>query len=116
MSDAVLLDILASFQRARVLVLGDVMLDRFVYGSVERTSPEAPVPVLALERTVDMPGGAANVARNVVALGAQVVLVGVVGADEAAAELRRDLSALPGGLRPSWSSTPHAPRPPRRAS
>jgi D-beta-D-heptose 7-phosphate kinase / D-beta-D-heptose 1-phosphate adenosyltransferase len=96
MSDEVLLNILASFQRAHVLVLGDVMLDRFVYGSVERTSPEAPVPVLALQRTVYMPGGAANVARNVVALGARAELVGVVGADEAAAELRRDLSALPG--------------------
>ena len=91
MSDAILLDILASFQRARVLVLGDVMLDRFVYGSVERTSPEAPVPVMALERTADMPGGAANVARNAVALGAQVVLIGVVGADEPARELREHL-------------------------
>ena len=91
MSDAILLDILTSFPRARVLVLGDVMLDRFVYGSVERTSPEAPVPVMALERTSDMPGGAANVARNAVALGAQVVLLGVVGADEAARELREHL-------------------------
>ena len=54
------------------------------------------MPVLALQRTVYMPGGAANVARNVVALGARAELVGVVGADEAAAELRRDLSALPG--------------------
>ena len=96
MSDEVLLNILASFERARVLVLGDVMLDRFVYGSVERTSPEAPVPVLALQRTVYMPGGAANVARNVIALGARAELIGVVGADEAAAELRRDLAALPG--------------------
>jgi D-beta-D-heptose 7-phosphate kinase/D-beta-D-heptose 1-phosphate adenosyltransferase len=91
MSDAILLDILTSFQHARVLVLGDVMLDRFVYGSVERTSPEAPVPVMALERTSDMPGGAANVARNAVALGAQVVLIGVVGADEPARELREHL-------------------------
>jgi D-beta-D-heptose 7-phosphate kinase / D-beta-D-heptose 1-phosphate adenosyltransferase len=96
MSDAILLDILASFQRARVLVLGDVMLDRFVYGSVERTSPEAPVPVMALERTADMPGGAANVARNAVALGAQVVLIGVVGADEPARELREHLGRAVG--------------------
>jgi D-beta-D-heptose 7-phosphate kinase / D-beta-D-heptose 1-phosphate adenosyltransferase len=96
MSDAILLDILASFQRARVLVLGDVMLDRFVYGSVERTSPEAPVPVMALERTADMPGGAANVARNAVALGAQVVLIGVVGADEPARELREHLGRAAG--------------------
>jgi D-beta-D-heptose 7-phosphate kinase / D-beta-D-heptose 1-phosphate adenosyltransferase len=71
-----------------VLVLGDVMLDRFLYGTVERVSPEAPVPVITLHRTANMPGGAANVARNVAALGAHVVLVGVVGADEAATELR----------------------------
>jgi D-beta-D-heptose 7-phosphate kinase/D-beta-D-heptose 1-phosphate adenosyltransferase len=96
MSDALLLDILTSFQQARVLVLGDVMLDRFVYGSVERTSPEAPVPVMALERTADMPGGAANVARNAVALGAQVVLIGVVGADEPARELREHLGRAAG--------------------
>jgi D-beta-D-heptose 7-phosphate kinase / D-beta-D-heptose 1-phosphate adenosyltransferase len=93
MSDAALLDILASFSRARVLVLGDVMLDRFVYGSVERTSPEAPVPVMMLERTTEMPGGAANVARNVVALGARVVLIGVVGDDASARELRSHLPA-----------------------
>jgi len=94
MSD--LLGVLESFSRARVLVLGDVMLDRFVYGSVERTSPEAPVPVMALERTADMPGGAANVARNAVALGAQVVLIGVVGADEPARELREHLGRAAG--------------------
>ena len=99
MSDAILLDILTSFPHARVLVLGDVMLDRFVYGSVERTSPEAPVPVMALERTSDMPGGAANVARNAVALGAQVVLIGVVGADEPARELREHLG------RAAWLQT-----------
>jgi D-beta-D-heptose 7-phosphate kinase / D-beta-D-heptose 1-phosphate adenosyltransferase len=92
MSDEVMLDVLASFPEARVIVLGDVMLDRFLYGSVERVSPEAPVPVIALQRTANMPGGAANVARNVAALGARVVLFGVVGADEAATELRNQLS------------------------
>ncbi len=92
MSDEALLDVLACFPEARVVVLGDVMLDRFLYGSVERVSPEAPVPVMALQRTVHIPGGAANVARNVAALGAHVVLVGVVGADEAATELREQLS------------------------
>jgi D-beta-D-heptose 7-phosphate kinase/D-beta-D-heptose 1-phosphate adenosyltransferase len=94
MSDEALLDILASLYRARVLVLGDVMLDRFVYGSVERTSQEAPVPVMALERTSSIPGGAANVARNVSALGGRVVLIGVVGEDEAATELRKQLSEV----------------------
>jgi D-beta-D-heptose 7-phosphate kinase / D-beta-D-heptose 1-phosphate adenosyltransferase len=91
-SDEALLDVLAAFCEARVLVLGDVMLDRFLYGSVERVSPEAPVPVMALQRTANIPGGAANVARNVAALGAQVVLVGVVGTDEAATELREQLT------------------------
>lgn len=95
MSDEALLNVVGSFERARVLVLGDVMLDRFVYGQVERTSPEAPVPVMALGRTTQMPGGAANVARNAVALGARVELIGVVGADDSAAELTRQLAGLP---------------------
>jgi D-beta-D-heptose 7-phosphate kinase / D-beta-D-heptose 1-phosphate adenosyltransferase len=93
MSEAALLEVLAAFGQARVLVLGDVMLDRFVYGSVERTSPEAPVPVMMQERTSAVPGGAANVARNAVALGAEVGLIGVVGDDTAAAELREHLNA-----------------------
>jgi D-beta-D-heptose 7-phosphate kinase/D-beta-D-heptose 1-phosphate adenosyltransferase len=90
-----LLGILESFSRARVLVFGDVMLDRFVYGSVERVSPEAPVPVMTVERTADMPGGAANVARNVAALGGHAVLIGVVGDDEAAGQLRARLTEVP---------------------
>lgn len=65
----------------RVFVLGDVMLDRFVYGRVERVSPEAPIPVLKFQSEKSMLGGAANVARNVVALGGKVVLVGVLGQD-----------------------------------
>ena len=89
-----LLGILESFSRARVLVLGDVMLDRFVYGSVERVSPEAPVPVMTIERTANMPGGAANVARNVAALGGLAVLIGVVGEDEAAGQLRTRLTEV----------------------
>src|SRR5665213_2053752 len=71
------------------------MLDRFIYGSVERISPEAPVPVMAIERTAAMLGGAANVARNVATLGGQVTLLGVVGADAAAGELRQQLATLP---------------------
>jgi D-beta-D-heptose 7-phosphate kinase/D-beta-D-heptose 1-phosphate adenosyltransferase len=65
-----------------VVVLGDVMLDRFVYGRVERVSPEAPIPVLHHQSERSMLGGAANVARNIVALGGRSVLVGVVGRDE----------------------------------
>ncbi len=95
MSAAPLWDLLDSFHRARVLVLGDVLLDRFIYGSVERISPEAPVPVMTIERTAAMAGGAANVARNVATLGGQTTLIGVVGEDGAAAELREQLGALP---------------------
>jgi D-beta-D-heptose 7-phosphate kinase / D-beta-D-heptose 1-phosphate adenosyltransferase len=87
--------LLNRFHSARVVVLGDVMLDRFVYGAVERISPEAPIPVVSVERTLDMPGGAANVARNVAALGAQCVLLGVVGRDAAADQLRRELARSP---------------------
>lgn len=68
---------------ARVLVVGDVMLDRYWFGDVSRISPEAPVPVVKVERTEDRLGGAANVARNAAALGAQVALLSVVGDDEA---------------------------------
>jgi len=94
MSQEYLLEALASFHKARVLVLGDVMLDRYMYGVVERTSPEAPVPVMALQRTSSAPGDAANVARNVAALGANTVLLGVAGQDEAGTELRSQLSAM----------------------
>ncbi len=68
----------------RVLVVGDVMLDRYWFGDVSRISPEAPVPVVQIRNSDDRLGGAANVARNVVSLGAQATLVGIVGADEAA--------------------------------
>ncbi|HEY5799539.1 MAG TPA: PfkB family carbohydrate kinase, partial [Burkholderiaceae bacterium] len=67
----------------RILVVGDVMLDRYWFGEVNRISPEAPVPVVRVERREDRLGGAANVARNAAALGAQIGLLGVVGDDEA---------------------------------
>jgi rfaE bifunctional protein kinase chain/domain len=75
-------------RKARVLVVGDVMLDRYWFGDVGRISPEAPVPVVKVDRVDERPGGAANVARNVAALGAQVSLLSVVGADEAATRLK----------------------------
>src|SRR5215831_5702722 len=78
---------------ARVLVVGDVMLDRYWFGEVERISPEAPVPVVRIARNEERPGGAANVARNAAALGAQVSLVSVVGDDEAGRALERLLAA-----------------------
>ena len=78
--------------RARVLVVGDVMLDRYWFGEVSRISPEAPVPVVKVERTEERLGGAANVARNCAALGARVSLLSVVGADEAGRTLARLLA------------------------
>ena len=79
--------------QARVLVVGDVMLDRYWFGEVSRISPEAPVPVVKVERTEERPGGAANVARNAAALGARTTLLSVVGADEAGASLARLMAA-----------------------
>jgi rfaE bifunctional protein kinase chain/domain len=78
---------------ARILVVGDVMLDRYWFGDVARISPEAPVPVVKVERVEERPGGAANVARNCAALGARVALLSVVGADEAGQSLARLLAA-----------------------
>ena len=73
--------------QAQVLVVGDVMLDRYWFGDVERISPEAPVPVVKIGRTEERPGGAANVARNAAALGAHATLLSVVGDDEPGAAL-----------------------------
>lgn len=72
----------ARLAKARVLVVGDVMLDRYWFGEVERISPEAPVPVVRVGKQEDRLGGAANVAKNVAALGAEVGLLSVVGHDE----------------------------------
>ena len=87
----------AAFREAvastRLLVVGDVMLDRYWFGEVERISPEAPVPIVKIARHEERPGGAANVARNAAALGAQVTLISVVGDDEAGRALARLLSA-----------------------
>lgn len=77
----------------RVLVVGDVMVDRFIIGTVTRISPEAPVPVVKFESEHSRLGGAANVAHNLVALGAKVSLVGLVGADATAARMRAELEA-----------------------
>jgi D-beta-D-heptose 7-phosphate kinase/D-beta-D-heptose 1-phosphate adenosyltransferase len=90
-----LVRILSGFHSAQVLVLGDVMLDRFVYGTAERISPEAPIPVVSVDRCSDMPGGAANVARNIADLGAKAILLGVVGDDTAADDLRTQLGSYP---------------------
>ena len=84
---------LAAANRARVLVVGDVMLDQFIWGRVTRISPEAPVPILEFERESFMPGGAANVARSLAGLAAQAALFGVTGRDPAAGQLRTLLKA-----------------------
>ena len=80
---------LSKIRRARVLVAGDVMLDRYWFGEVSRISPEAPVPVVKVDRVEERPGGAANVARNVAALAAKASLLSVVGRDEAGRCLRQ---------------------------
>lgn len=84
----VLTDLLAAIERASVLIVGDAMLDRYWHGGVERISPEAPVPVVAVTRADERPGGAANVARNVRALGARCTLLSITGDDREADSLR----------------------------
>ena len=79
--------ILAAAQKTRVLVVGDVMLDQFIWGGVSRISPEAPVPVVDFQRESFMPGGAANVARNLVSLQTPAELFGAIGKDDAAGKL-----------------------------
>jgi D-glycero-beta-D-manno-heptose-7-phosphate kinase len=82
-------EILDNAAHARILVLGDVMLDQFVWGTVRRISPEAPVPVVEFERESYMPGGAANVSRNLTALDVTTELFGIVGLDTTARRLKR---------------------------
>ena len=76
-----------SFQDCHILVVGDLMLDRFVDGTVTRISPEAPVPVLSQSSCQQTPGGAANVACNLAQLGAEVTFIGACGDDDAASNL-----------------------------
>jgi len=85
-------ELIAGGVRARVLVVGDVMLDQYIWGHVGRISPEAPVPVVEFERESFMPGGAANVARNVHTLGGHTELLSHVGRDESARKLRKLLT------------------------
>ncbi len=89
----------AAFARSRMVVLGDVMLDRYVAGPADRVSPEAPVPVVRVEREWHAVGGTANVAANVLALGAKCDVIGVVGEDRAARSILRALEAMGGGCR-----------------
>jgi len=86
----------SSFAGQRILVLGDLMLDTFVYGHCTRISPEAPIPVVQVEREDVMLGGAGNVARNIAALGGEAVLIGIVGDDAAGATLHALVAEEPG--------------------
>ncbi len=102
----------AGFRNLRVLVVGDVMIDRYIVGDVERISPEAPVPVLRQARAYSRPGGAANVAMNLAGLGCKTTLAGFVGADPHAAELRElmlssavDVNALVESTLPTIAKT-----------
>ncbi len=80
--------LLGGVSRSRVLVVGDVMLDQFLWGRVARISPEAPVPIVEFERESYMPGGAANVSRNLADLGARTAIAGIIGRDEAGRRLK----------------------------
>src|SRR5438067_2339845 len=80
-----------AISRQTVLCVGDVMLDEFIYGEVSRISPEAPAPVIAVQRSETNIGGAGNVARNIASLGARCIFVGLVGEDDAGKSLAADL-------------------------
>jgi D-beta-D-heptose 7-phosphate kinase/D-beta-D-heptose 1-phosphate adenosyltransferase len=97
MSDTgTLASLLARLVGARVICVGDIMLDRFVEGSVERISPEAPIPVFGVKRESEMLGGAGNVARNIAAIGAEAALISVVGDDDAGHRLGALVEETPG--------------------
>lgn len=83
-----------AFEKARVLVVGDIMLDRYWSGPTQRISPEAPVPIVKIHQDEDRPGGAANVALNIASLNGQVTLQGITGKDEASTTLQTQLSAM----------------------
>src|SRR3989338_7572610 len=86
-----LLNIVERFSKPSVLVLGDIILDNYIWGQVERICPEAPVPVVEVTRDSSMLGGAGNVVRNLRTLGARVLLCGVLGEDGAALEIKKQL-------------------------
>ena len=89
-----LVQVIEGFSKTNILVFGDVMMDRFIWGDVSRISPEAPVPVVRVERETFLLGGAANVVHNIHALGGNVTLCGVVGDDEMGRRIVRDLKKI----------------------
>lgn len=100
-------ELVAAFSRTNILVVGDVMLDRFLVGRVTRISPEAPVPVVAFDHETHRIGGAANVAHNVRALGGGVELVGIVGRDESGERLL--VACREAGIRTAFAADPGRP-------
>lgn len=113
LSNAHVKQILAAARKSHIVVIGDAMLDHFIWGNVARISPEAPVPVVDFDRESFMPGGAANVARNLTALEIKTDLYGVVGKDVSAGHLKRLLTQqhigcrnlVPSGSRPTSIKT-----------
>ena len=101
------MSLLPRFAKARVLVVGDVMLDRYWTGSTSRISPEAPVPVVRVNRDQARPGGAANVALNLAALGVRTGLLGVIGTDEAGSVLRERVAEA--AITAHWIEAPAHP-------
>lgn len=94
MSDSSLVPILNMFPGLTIGVIGDIMLDCFIWGEVERISPEAPIPIVLIERESSMPGGAANTAHNIVSLGGRVALLGVLGQDDAGDQVQQSLKKI----------------------
>jgi rfaE bifunctional protein kinase chain/domain len=91
------------FGRARILVVGDIMMDLFIRGRVSRISPEAPVPVVAVDKEDFLPGGAANVAHNIRALGGQVTLCSIIGEDEMGERMKAILTGCGTGIDGIWT-------------
>jgi D-beta-D-heptose 7-phosphate kinase/D-beta-D-heptose 1-phosphate adenosyltransferase len=90
--------ILSRFSKVKILVVGDIMMDRFIWGKVSRISPEAPVPVVAVEKETFLLGGAANVVNNIHSLGGKVSLCGVVGDDEMGEKIIKELAEMGIGM------------------
>ncbi|MDR2141370.1 MAG: PfkB family carbohydrate kinase [Deltaproteobacteria bacterium] len=103
------LELLAKLPQARILCLGDLMLDRYIYGVAERLSPEAPVPVIRVQSRVLTPGGLGNVAKNLGALGAQALAVGLIGDDQPGRDLANLLSQALKPLQPALLLDPTRP-------
>jgi len=108
-ADSGVADLVPRFRGSTVLVLGAVMLDRYVAGEVSRISPEAPIPVLRVTGSHAALGGAANVAHNVAALGARAILVGVIGTDDAGDEIERLLQTAGVDIDARLFATPRRP-------